>query len=317
MTALTGVSAIMVRELRGRMRSRKAFIFLTFYLAILAGLFYLSIAEWAPRNGCSVRSRQPAWARACSSPSSSLRRSSSPHLPRRTPQAPSARSARSRRTTSSVVTPITSLSIAVGKLMSGLAYLLILVLASIPVASLGFFFGGVEPTIFLPAYLVLIAGAIGLGSVGVFFSALLKRTQPASIATYLCLVAGTVGSLFGGALWYRLTDDQASRPPEALFYFTPYFAQADVFCELTADPGCVGHCPATRHRTTRSHSEPTEQRRFPLRLPPPGPVSGSGTACSGSVLAVVMLLGAARFISPTHPWRPGEAQPAHTSEAPG
>jgi ABC-2 type transport system permease protein len=314
MTRWSGVAAVVVRELRGRMRGRKAFVFLTFYLVVLGALIYLSLGG-LNESGAFVGALEAssigrglfigivlvetivvaALAPAYTASTISLEREKQTY-------------------DLLVVTPITSLSIAIGKLISGLAYLLILVLASIPLAALGFFFGGVEPAWFIPAYLVLFAGAFGLGAIGIFFSALFKRTQPASIATYLCLVAGTVGALFVTSFWPRIVDDERARPPELFFYFNPYFAQADVFCDLTLDYGFCSSVPGA------------QTQAFDGEIGFGGPqmpeVTGTGTGFwMRSVLVWLglgglMLVLASRFISPTHSWRPGESLRARRVPSP-
>ena len=69
-------------------------------------------------------------------------------------------------------TPISSLAIVVGKLLSALAYVFLLIAASIPLTAIVFVFGGVGPDDVLRAYAVLIVTALGLGSMGLFISAL-------------------------------------------------------------------------------------------------------------------------------------------------
>lgn len=309
-----GVSAIVVRELRGRMRGRKAFIFLTFYLVVLGLLMYVVLG--------GLGAERPLGAIDAASLGKGLfigivlieTLIVAALVPVYT--AGAIAQEREKQTYDLlVVTPITSASIALGKLFSGVAYLLILVLASIPLAALGFFFGGIEPISFIPPYLVLIAGALGLGSVGIFFSALLKRTQPASIATYICLVSGVVGGLFAGAFWYRLTDEPGAQPPELVYYFNPYYAQADVFCDLTLDVGFCSTVPGARVEVL------APVPAGPVGLDgPPGVVpfqdetpvirAGSGFWIRSSLfwlaLGALMLTAATRFISPTHRWHPTE-----------
>ena len=68
-------------------------------------------------------------------------------------------------------TPISSLAIVIGKLLSALAYVFLLIAASIPLTAIVFVFGGVGPDDVLRAYAVLIVSALGLGSLGLFISA--------------------------------------------------------------------------------------------------------------------------------------------------
>src|SRR5689334_14323529 len=129
------------------------------------------------------------------------------------------------------VTPISSLAIVLGKLLSALVWLFILILASIPVTGLVFVFGGVAPDDMLRAYVVLFATVIGLGSVGIFFSTLTRRTGASTGLTFVATLAVIVGSVF---LWIFLSNTSEvtstglrRQPPEALLYLNPFVAQAD------------------------------------------------------------------------------------------
>jgi len=71
-----------------------------------------------------------------------------------------------------------------GKLFSALAYIFLLLLAAIPLQSLSFILGGTDVPDMVIAIVTLFVLAIFLGTLGVYFSARLKRTLPASVATY-------------------------------------------------------------------------------------------------------------------------------------
>lgn len=79
-----------------------------------------------------------------------------------------------------------------------------------------------------------------IGSVALFFSALARRTQAATILSYFAVLAATLGSLFVFSFWSAVgsttsfAPDGSTRisgaPPEAIMYLNPYVAQADVLC---------------------------------------------------------------------------------------
>ncbi len=75
-------------------------------------------------------------------------------------------------------------SLVVGKLVSALSYVMLLLLAAIPLQSIAFLFGGVTETEILLAFVILVVTAIALGSVGIYFSSIMQRTLSASIMTY-------------------------------------------------------------------------------------------------------------------------------------
>ena len=141
-----------------------------------------------------------------------------------------------------VTTPISSLAIVVGKLLSALVYVFLLIIASIPLTALVFLFGGVGPEDLVRGYAVLLVTALGLGSVGLFCSTLVRRTQAATIITYFTVLAMTIGAVFIFVFWQVMVSVNANpvrdangnfvqaRPPEALLYFNPFVADADVLC---------------------------------------------------------------------------------------
>jgi len=132
-------------------------------------------------------------------------------------------------------TPITSFSIVLGKLLSALVYIWLLIAASIPLTAVVFVFGGVAPEDLARSYLVLIATALGLGSFGLCCSSLVKRTQAATALAIFGVLAVSLGSLFLIVFWQSVgeteNDRQAGRrgsTPEILTYLNPFVAQADI-----------------------------------------------------------------------------------------
>ncbi len=75
-------------------------------------------------------------------------------------------------------------SLVLGKLLSSMAYVVLLLLAAIPLQSIAFFFGGVTETEMILAFVVLMVTALLFSSIGVFFSARAQRTLSASLLTY-------------------------------------------------------------------------------------------------------------------------------------
>ena len=133
-------------------------------------------------------------------------------------------------------TPITSVAIVVGKLLSALIYVWLLIAASIPLTAVVFVFGGVAPDDLLHGYLVLIVTALGLGAFGLLCSSLVKRTQAASAITIFGVLALSIGSLFVILFWQALASADQGRgtgpikgsPPAPLIFLNPFLAQADV-----------------------------------------------------------------------------------------
>ncbi|CAA9525007.1 MAG: hypothetical protein AVDCRST_MAG73-428 [uncultured Thermomicrobiales bacterium] len=94
-------------------------------------------------------------------------------------------------------TPLRGSSIVLGKLVAALGYAALLIVASIPMAGVVFLYGGVAPADVWATFALLGATTIAFGMVGLFFSALARRTALAVALAYTTvgvLVAGTLGA---------------------------------------------------------------------------------------------------------------------------
>jgi ABC-type transport system involved in multi-copper enzyme maturation permease subunit len=261
-SGVQGVVAVGVKELRGRVRGRRAFVVLTFYLLFL-GLFAWAwelVAERAYVQTAALQGGSAAFA------SSLVGQEVFGALvlvetllvvflaPAFTSGAISLE--REKQTLDMLTaTPISSLAIVVGKLLSALAYVFLLIAASIPLTAIVFVFGGVAPDDVVRAYAVLIVTALGLGSMGLFISALMQRTQGATVVTFFTVLFLTLGTMFGVLFWNTMAGVNSSsgfvtgskgvgpikgRAPEAFLWFNPFAAQYDVICG--ASDGYGGWC---------------------------------------------------------------------------
>jgi ABC-type transport system involved in multi-copper enzyme maturation permease subunit len=245
------MSAIIVKELRGRMRGRRAFVVVTIHVLLLALFAWMlqRINEEQIRN-LSAFGGQTTYAGASVGRGIFLGLLMLQTLmvsvlaPAATAGAIS--SEREHQTLDLLaVTPISSFAIVLGKLFSALAWVFVLILASIPVTALVFVYGGVAPDDVVRGYLVLFATVIGLGSIGIFFSALTRRTGASTGLTFVITLVLTIGTFF---LWvYFSTTGEVSatgarrQPSEAVLYLNPFVAQADVLCG-TEDGAFGGTC---------------------------------------------------------------------------
>jgi ABC-2 type transport system permease protein len=338
--AFAGLTAIGVKELRGRMRGRRAFVILTVYLLLLAGFAWmmeLILEEEAGRGfaGSAAFASAEIGAGLFSAVILLQTLLVVALAPAFTAGAISLE--REKQTLDLLATtPVSSLSIVVAKLFSALTYLFILIFASIPLTAMVFVFGGVAPDDVARAYIVLVTTAVGLGSVGLFFSALLKRTQAATIATYFGVMFVTLGSFFVLFFWNTMTGGGRAgegfgpltgRPPEALVYLNPYFAQADVVCGVQNGVGdqCL-HLAFVSDQPIFGTIQPT--REPPIAVPG-GPavdpdlpdrrfddvVVGRAvgavrdslwpkSAFSWLAVSVVLIAASVQLVSPTRRWHP-------------
>ncbi|MBZ4645799.1 MAG: hypothetical protein JG777_1288 [Clostridia bacterium] len=110
-------------------------------------------------------------------------------------------------------TRLSSWSIVFGKLVASLSHIILLVIASIPVFSIVFLYGGLSPLDVAIIFLFQIVTAFFLGSVGIFFSAMFKKTTVATIVTYTIILALTLGTLIGFGFYSSISHALFGRPP--------------------------------------------------------------------------------------------------------
>lgn len=237
---MPGVAAILVKDLRGRMRGRRAFLTLTIYLILLAGFGWM-IERLNEQNlvanqcfGCQSSFTSASIGRGIFEGILMLQTLIvAVFAPASTASAISGE--REHQTLDLLaVTPISSFAIVVGKLLSALAWIVILVVASVPISGLVFLFGGVAPDDLIRGYVIVLVTGLGLGSFGLFFSSWLKRTGVSIGLTFVVMIVFALGTSF---LWIysygtgeRDVNGVPKTPPEAILWLNPFVAQADVAC---------------------------------------------------------------------------------------
>ncbi|MFJ7932978.1 ABC transporter permease [Sporosarcina sp. NPDC096371] len=97
-----------------------------------------------------------------------------------------------------LTTSQSSFQIISGKLLSSIAFLLLLTVAGLPIYSLVFLFGGISPMDFVKVFLFLFVTLLAMGSIGIMFSTLIRRTIVSMIATYgtMLFLSAVTGFLF-------------------------------------------------------------------------------------------------------------------------
>lgn len=211
---------VVLKELRGRMRGPRAFIVLTGYLTLVGGftmLLYMTTIAVSSTTTSQIdggRVGRDLFAGVIAI-----------ELFLVTFIAPAftagAISGERERQTYDLLrtTLLPESNLVMGKLFSALAYVFLLLLAAIPLQSLSFILGGTDIPDMLIALTTLFVTAIFLGTMGIYFSARLKKTLPASLATYglaLSVVVGTIILLgvFVGASNLILDNNTVNQPLE-------------------------------------------------------------------------------------------------------
>ncbi len=114
-----------------------------------------------------------------------------------------------------LVTRLSASSIILGKLFSAIGFVLLLIVASVPVYSLVFLFGGVSPRELLMTLAVYLVTAVAYATIGLFCSTLFRRTQAATILAYALVFVLVFGLYAAGGLQMAM---RAMKPHPGPYY---------------------------------------------------------------------------------------------------
>lgn len=252
---VTSVATIMVKELRSRMRGRRAFVVLTLYLALLATIaygVYLTVAPLA-RNAAGAGFGDADFQAANVSSLIGMAIFSvlsilqivlvSVIAPAFTAGQISLE--REKQTLDLLVTtPLRPGAIVVGKLATALAFVVLMILAAIPISGLVLMYGGAQVLDIVRQQAVLLATAVGFGSVGIFASALMRRTQAATVVAYCAVIGAILGSAMLFSFWQsiaRFDDPLGLKPnggaPEQIRFVNPMVAMLDIVANVEPPGG--------------------------------------------------------------------------------
>ncbi len=246
------VATILAKELRGRFRGRRAFIVLTIYLAVLALIAYGAYTVQAPDAreaaggfggvapdgisvGIGMANASASIGQAIFSMLSVFQLLLVAFIaPAFTAGAISLE--REKQTLDLLVTtPMRPGAIVVGKLLAALAFVFLMIVAAIPVSALVLMYGGATVDDIVRQQLILFATAIGFGVIGVFYSALVRRTQMATVLTYSTMLLLVIGTFLVWRFWTEVaTNDpdnrfgEIRRAPEQVLWLNPALAMMEV-----------------------------------------------------------------------------------------
>jgi ABC-2 type transport system permease protein len=173
---------VVLKELRARMRGRRAFIVLTAHVLLLSiGISVIFLAFVSSGNAVGSPDMRQALGKAVFGMVVGMELLAVSFIaPALTAGAIS--SERERQTYDLLRTTLLSArSLVFGKLSSALFYLLLLLFAAIPLQSLAFLFGGVAIEEVLIGNLLLAITAISFSAMGIFFSSFTRRTLISTI----------------------------------------------------------------------------------------------------------------------------------------
>lgn len=225
---------VMIKELRGRMRGARAFVILSIYLSVTAAItlmIYLAVAGTSRSDLSAGRDiGQAIFLTVCSAALVQVC-VITPSL-----TAGSIAGEKERQSYDLLITTLLSpWQIVLGKLVSALAYALLLILAMVPLASLAFVFGGVSGTELVLAVVGLFVTSVLYATVGIFWSTVMRGTLGATVLAQGTIVATLLGIPFlffvvGAILFANDSTRELTRSPVlwylagALLFSHPFIA---------------------------------------------------------------------------------------------
>jgi len=233
--AVRPVNPVLARELKERMRGRRAPIVLTIYLVILAAILEL---VYQTRAGSSVGS----FGAPVATEVAGVGRTIFEWLvffmlllviflvPGFTSGAIAGE--RERQTLVPLqVTLLRPVSIIIGKISASMAFLGLLVVASLPLLSIAYLIGGVTLLQVVKATAAVLATGLVLACLTVTCSAVIRRVQAATVVAYaltLGLVVGTFIVWGAAGLVDSSRGSDSANPPAQLLLLNPIVATADI-----------------------------------------------------------------------------------------
>lgn len=184
---------VAVKELRSRMRGRRAFVILVAYLTVMSVVVTLIYAAFlgtsSPFSGPDRRDAGQLIFGTVLAVQVAVVAFIGPAF-----TAYAITGEKERQTFELLRTTLLSPSAIVkGKLISALSYVFLLVLASVPLQSLAFFLGGIDWVELVVSQILLVLGAITFALVGLYASARMRSSQAAGITAYSLVLMLTGG----------------------------------------------------------------------------------------------------------------------------
>ncbi len=184
LSRIVDLNPLLSRELRGRMRGLRATLSLTFFLLLIGflALLILAIATQSYTSSATSDAGQAIFytifvveilVTVFITPSLTTG---------------SISGERERKTYDLLrVTLLSPAKLVLGKLGAAIAYVLLLLAASLPVTGLALMLGGVEVSELVLGMLILLVSTFFYGTLGLFFSSLMRSTRGANTLTYITL----------------------------------------------------------------------------------------------------------------------------------
>jgi ABC-2 type transport system permease protein len=225
------VNPVLERELRQRLRGRPAWIVLTLYLAVLAVILRLVYDIGTQSDGLIPLSQAEAAAGAGRAIFHWLLFFMLGLICFIVPGLTAAAIAGERERQTLIPLQVTLLrprSIVFGKLLASLAYVVLLLIASLPLLSVSFLLGGVDVAEVSRGMAMLLVVAVAVACLSLACSSIFRRTQTATVAAYGIVAALVLGTPIAYGAQRALDTSVDGTTSPAVLVVNPFAATAEV-----------------------------------------------------------------------------------------
>jgi ABC-2 type transport system permease protein len=140
-------------------------------------------------------------------------------------------------------TKLSPRSIILGKLFASMSHIILLVVASLPIFSIVFLFGGISYIEVIQLFGYCMVLAVTFGAIGIFLSTYFKRTTVSTVLAYGVIAFMTLGLLFIAAMYmayYGRINNQIFNEVLTIMYFNPAAGFASLIGEQIGRADMLG-----------------------------------------------------------------------------
>ncbi|MCC6446769.1 MAG: hypothetical protein IT210_25370 [Armatimonadetes bacterium] len=197
---------VLQKEMCSRMRGGRAFLALFVYISFLCGVLYFTYALYIPRASFSGASFwQNSMGRVFFIVLAYLQATLIMFICPALTAGAITLEKEQRTFEMLLLTLLRSRDIALGKLLSSLSYVALLLLSSLPLASLCFLFGAISPLEIAMGYLMMILFTLFFGACGLFWSSVFSRTSLATVFSYATTLFMVIGVYIISSIVFAMT----------------------------------------------------------------------------------------------------------------
>ncbi len=136
-------------------------------------------------------------------------------------------------------TKLPTRSIILGKLVASISQIILLIIASLPVFSVIFMFGGISIAEIAQLFMFYIITAIAAGSIGIFYSSHMKKTTASTVLTYGTGAFMILGTLFIAWIYMGIFRDNNYKEIFPLLYANPLVGFVSLISEQFGGQGSL------------------------------------------------------------------------------